>query len=782
MLLTHISGTLPDKPPARPIPETESYDTNVIDKMTAFDGDSNNDDQDQSKLNSTLDKNFEYRHGCIYETIRTSFFNPPTIASAIKVDFDFIASTVASLQSTYDILDATCEELSKNTHEYDTKHDFVWAMGNGRFTFKESQCHRPLPLYHDQRQVLANTLRRYGDRFAHANLKYHKGSILTLNNEKPPEIILQWMETCQYDKSLLNENTKFVFELIYTKNSSFTLTAPCPVTNENWDAEVNTYCTKQNSTFRHLQALCNEKLESILYFKDQLSQGLKQLKDEISEHLRPKRELISITLFAIAIFTSLISIISTTMSTNNHIVQEGLDSDINSLISTQNQQLDDITSLARYTFDMSADLEKINTLVQFTSKIHLLQDSAQREFDFTKDKLHKIFNIMDTCRSSSTISSMALTQDQKRFITDLANSKFAAVNLVDGKCHLEKGNGSLYLNFEFPLIDDTSKVKVIKTTCLPLYDSVGRTKQPNVYTKYAAVFHTDKNFAPLSEKEFLDCSKSTICNGEGMITKAEGICGIQNYLDDTNPCHYTLMDPQPISDFFSFPFDNNLLLHGPEGLEIERSCRSNDSPAPTSIIMKKGPTHLKVKNKCSYKTKKATFTAGARQIQLYLSQIERNHDKTFGTHENVNVDIQKVFPEISAEPVTASQTSKQQVSHVATTLVTSAVVTMLILFVLCCGLYTRKRYMNSNMHHYPTYESNNNTTFLQPRTIFEPVDQKRNESQSNDSDIEPPQPKPRTKFNSKLVTSTLKPSITENALHLYHENGIDGEFIDVSKV
>ena len=662
----------------------------------------------EESLTSILDQSFEIKHGCITERVRRSFYNPPILATAIKIDFDFLLRSIDIINKANEKIENMCEGRIKGiVQSYKIVHG------------ETDQCIFPLPIYQIQRKSLAKHMRHYGTNYVKANIKFENGQLMTFQNERIPMRILDWLGECSMDMASMNNTTNFVFQFYNDKNihKDSTLRAPCPTNDKRIIQNTKTLCVDPSTAFRHIDSLCNEYSEATATFSKQLSVGNDQLQGEIFPHLnKEKRGLFLLALVTVAIFTSLISVASTAMATHSTVAVSRIDADIDTLMENQNNMVRDIRTLSHFSFQQAEAFRILKEDVAFLSKLLLLHDSAKREFEYAKDKLTKIFNILDTCKNSRKISTMALTRHQKEFIQRLATNKSESVDLDEGFCSLKKDNSSLYMTFEFPLKDAASKVEVIKTTCLPIFKD-GYRYSPIMTTNYAAVFYNRK-FAPLTEAEFHECANSNICYGTSIIIPSEGVCGIQNYLGNENACSYAYDDPQPIAPFYAHSFKDKILLHGPENMDIEQSCMNNESPVPVRITMAKGPTVVKTNEFCRYKVGDSSYQAGTWVRLLFVDNNDINHGQAYGSNAEVIETEQVQLPKITSKYLSrAAQFTRQAISHTATAMVTVALIGFFILILCFCWLYKHFNTYSYNPResYSASYNTEGNTTsFLAP--------------------------------------------------------------------
>ena len=686
-------------------------------------------DMQNITLNSTLDNGVIMKNGFIFEKQRVSYHNPPKMAISIKVDFTFLENAVNYIMKIKNELDGECN-LQSDQFTYDVhirKPD-------------EFSCWYPLPIFEKQKQETARVLMNEGKRYAYANLKRVNDKVLTKQNERVPFALSESIKACQnYNSTFMSNNTVFLYSIIDDPFKDKTLSLPCP-----YDPETMSYiypaelCVPNESQGVAMADLCTERSEATSLQLGALGSGLDQLQQALvqrEDDRLQKRFVFTTLVLTISVISSIVGLLGTAMSTAALANDEAHDTNIDALIDESESHKRDIKSLAEISENNFKQIKIIKADIAFLIKITLKYEQARHVYDETKERLNKLFHILDTCKYNRAISTMALNGNQREFIKQLAYDKGIQIHLPDGICELRKHNKTVFMNFLFPITYDEHKVDIVKAIPIPKFEGEISTAPQNIPI-FSAIFHQSKEFVQLTESEFNQCKVSSMCESSNPILSSEGICGPHNYLMPENsksPCHYVETEPQPLQDFFAHEIKNSkassLILTGPENMGIDVSCKGKTNAGLHVITLEKGPVKVKTKGICTYKSKKSAYRIGntLHHDQLFEPQ---QPDILIGPHNYKTTSFGEiqVFPEIEAmSRPTMMKHTKAIVNHTATGVITFCMIGIFIILVIIFYWLYRKHISSNNDEtvHTITYNSDidsitnnrglNSTAYLQAR-------------------------------------------------------------------
>ena len=757
-------------------------------------------------FNSTLDEEVYMRNGFIFEKQRVSYYNPPKLAISIKVDFSFLENAVNYVYEARNTLLKACNRQS--TH---FKYELFTKERNGF-----SPCWYPLPIYDNQIYATAKIMANEGALYTYANVKRVNNDYLTLQNEKVPFNIKDLIQYCpNMNQTFTSEKATFLYKLESSSDNKEgkTLSPPCP-----YDAEQVDYyapielCIRTTSESMAMSDVCTERLEETTMQLLALGNGLEQLQNAVIRDdgsRLSKRFAITTLILTISVISSIVGVLGTAMSTAALANDESHDTNIDTLIDESESQGRDIRSLATLSHSNFVQTRSVQKDIAFLIKITLKYEQSRHVFDETKERLNKLFHILDTCKFQRAISSMALDSNQRSFIQKLAFRKGHRIHLPDGICELKKHNHSVFLNFLFPITDKDNKVDIIKSTPIPIYEGDIATA-PRYAPTFLAIFHQTKEFVQLTENEFNQCKQSSICESKNPILSAENICGPYNYLMPKlpkSPCDYVDIDPQPLQDFFAHEIKSNstssIILSGPTGTHIDVTCEEKSNAGLQIIEFDGRPVKVKTKGICSYRSKKSTYRVS--NVIQHNGLIEpQTPNVPLGSHGDYDGPYGQIkyFPKLESNSKTrAMRRTKAIVDHTATGVVTFCLIGIFIILAILFYWYYKTKIKSNGVESVTSvaYNSKLDTTdFLREREFNREYNPVRFEAPSelrqklNDTgfqDFPTPMPRSQTRQNYEnlpnMTTSSPATKLTilePKRQRLINERNFHEETIDTSPI
>ena len=676
--------TFSSPPPATVVTTTTSNSTNK---------ERENESQDNSMIghkeiiydvknvtfNSTIDHNVEYKNGFIFERARTSYFNPHTMGMALEITFQFLQDAVKSLSSILTTVDYLCKQKA-NKQSYSFTY-VKWAR---------HPCHYPLPIFPSEKHMLADAMHKENKSRVMANIIWREGHLSTMQGESIPYKILKKLQSkCNFNESLLTSSTWFVYDL----EPNFRISQPCPDMLRN--KEVSQMCVLTSPNTLNSDRFCNSKIDIIWAWRETLKKGLEQIKQVINDKIRVKRELFTfLTIGILAIVAAVVSHIAYSEATSAKLISQSNSANIDNLIDNANFHADLINILHETDRKLWEKLTNLENEFQLMMRLQLLHDSAFDIYEKSKERLHKLVRLMETCQNSHSVSSMALTPTQKSHLQNLARKYNQRVLIDDGTCTLVKSKRNLFLNFKFPIAEEQNKVEVVKLTGIPLFQE-GKVQYPVIQTRFMAIFFRSREFAPLSEAEFNKCSKFSICHAHSPIINAKGICGASNYLNPDNPyvlnsCDYIVADPQPFVQLFHYELERQNVFAGPEGMVLDVNCKYKKKAQMSSIVLNRKPILISKTGHCEFTADDVRVSTGITSFQSIANE-QLDLKPKFGTHQEIQNDVTEM-PEVPPKATYMNKIASGMVSLLPTPsyqTIIMLVCVVVTLTVLVCYLFNR---------------------------------------------------------------------------------------------